>query len=324
MNKIKPMAAGLILTLAIALMARYVAPFVPLLGGVALALVTGIIVGNTIRPGATFELGIGFSERQLLSFAVMLMGFKLQLGEMAQIGPSMAVIVVPTIFITLAAAVPLGRIFGYSKRFSLLMGSGNVICGTSAIAATAPVVEAKQDEIGISIGIVNLLGTIGMFLMPGLAAALAFSDHEAAYLIGGSLQAVGHVVASGFSVSESVGDMSTLVKMFRVLMLGPVVILIPFLFRLSGSGNGKRQWVPGYIIGFIVCSIAGTLWLNDTNFLPYLKELGKMTLMMAMAGIGLKIQIGHLIRQAPKALVFGGLVGTLQLAILLIMILWMG
>ena len=106
-----------------------------------------------------------------------------------------------------------------NKKTSLLLGVGNAVCGSSAIAAVSPVIKAEESDTGISIGVVNFLGTIGIFILPALAIkVLHFADLQASTLIGGSLQAVGQVVAAGFSVSDNVGEIATIIKMARIAM----------------------------------------------------------------------------------------------------------
>ncbi|MEO0563330.1 MAG: putative sulfate exporter family transporter, partial [Chloroflexota bacterium] len=143
---------------------------IPNIGGVTIAILLGIIVGNVLTKPLTETLGPGikYGEKQLLPIAIALLGVELQLATLQSIGLVAIVIIIASILTSFTVSILLGTRLGFSRRMSLLMGAGNGICGSSAVAATASAINADEHETGISIGVVNLLGTIGIFLMPGL------------------------------------------------------------------------------------------------------------------------------------------------------------
>ena len=320
MKKVIP---GLLLTVLIALCAKITSSYIQAIGAVSIAIILGILAGNTIKLSDKFNKGIAFSEKNLLTYAIMLMGFKLELGELGEMGTTVFLVVLPTMLVTITSGIIYGKFFGFSKSFSLLMGAGNAVCGSSAIAAVAPATDANEEEIGVSIGIVNLLGTIGIFLMPLLASLIHLSEIQSSYLTGGVLQAIGQVVAAGYSISDKVGDTATLIKMLRVIMIGPIVMLVTLLNKTSssGDGKGKKKYIPNYIIGFFICSIIASIFPNEQLVLPYLRTLAKLLLMVAMAGVGMKISFKSLINHGPKALLFGVLTTTTQTIFIMILIL---
>ncbi len=318
MRKIIP---GLLLTFLIAICAKLVSSEIHVIGAISLAIIFGILVGNTIKLGDKYANGIKFSEKNLLTYAIVLMGFKLQLIELGEMGSTVFLVVLPTMFVTFCSAIMIGRFMGFSKSYSLLMGAGNAVCGSSAIAAVAPVTEANEEEIGVSIGIVNLLGTVGMFMLPLIAGILTLSSSQSSYLVGGVLQAIGQVVAAGFSISDKVGDTATLIKMLRVIMIGPIVMIITLFNKTTTSNITKRKFIPSYIIGFFVCSVIGSIFHGDHVILQYLKMLANILLTVAMAGVGMKISFRSLINHGPKALLFGLLVNLTQIIFVLIIIL---
>jgi len=318
----KDLMPGVLLTVAVAITAKIAHFWLPGLGSVTLALLFGIISGNFFPPGKKFSSGIRFSEKSILAFAIMLMGLELQLQDLFALGPVSALIIIPTVFVTIGSALLLGRYFGYSPGFSLIMGVGNAVCGSSAIAAVAPSSGAKEDEIGISIGIVNLLGTVGMLLLPLAAVKLGLSAISSSFLLGGSIQAVGQVVSAGFSLGSETGEMATLIKMFRVLLIIPVAILVPVIFRSRTTPlrSKGRSLIPNYLIGFLVACALVTAFDGDHRVFSTFRHIGKWTLMVAMAGIGLKIHFASLLKQAPKALAFGITIVTAQLTALSLLI----
>ncbi len=307
---------GLLITIVIAIVAQLLSRYLHVIGAISLAIILGIVVGNLYKFEGIFGKGIQFAEKNLLLYAIVLMGFNLKLLELKQMGSSVFLIVLPTMAVTFGAALVFARLLGFSHAYGLLMGAGNAVCGSSAIAAVAPVTTADEEEIGVSIGIVNLLGTGGMFILPLLAGILQLSQMQSSYLIGGVLQAIGQVVAAGFSLSDQIGDSATLVKMLRVLMIGPVVMLVSLFNQSKGLGN-KNKFIPTYIIGFIICSVIGSLLPGDTLVIPYLRQLAKLLLTVAMAGVGLKIRFSSLLVHGPKALLFGVLINVVQILYIL-------
>ncbi len=318
----KEIIPGLLVTVIIAAVAKFLAGSIHGVGAVSLAIILGIVAGNLYHFGGRFAAGVKFAEKNILTYAIVLMGFNLRLGELGQMGALVFMIVIPTMLVTFGSALLYGRFLGFSTSGSLLLGAGNAVCGSSAIAAVAPVTTATEEEIGVSIGVVNLLGTVGMLLLPLLAGLLSLSDLQSSYLIGGVLQAIGQVVAAGFSLSDKIGDTATLIKMLRVIMIGPIVMLITLLSRGGGSGGGgKKRYIPGYIIGFFVCSVLGSIFTGDTLVIPELRHLAKLLLMVAMAGVGMKIRFRSLLQHGPKALLFGALIALTQCGFILLLIL---
>ena len=136
-----------------------------------------------------------------------------------------------------------------------------------------------------------------------------------AYLIGGSLQAVGQVVASGFSVSGPVGQSALVIKMLRVLMIGPIVMVLHLMFRSKDSAAGagrKKAWVPGYILGFVACAVVADLFHGDTVVLPHVETLANLLLTVAMAAVGCRIHFRSLVAQGPRALLLVAVLSVIQ------------
>lgn len=322
MTTINRYGPGLLLVAGVALLSQRLASTVwPSVGAVTLAIILGILVGNLPIVGAPYLPGFDFAEKKLLPLAIVFLGAELQLRVLAELGLSTMLLIVVVVGTTMVLSVLVGSLLGFARPFSLLMGAGTAICGASAIAAIAPLVNGKEDEVGLSVGAVNLLGTAGIFLLPPLVLFLGLDAVEGGALIGGSLQAVGHVVAAGYAVNDETGNIALLVKMGRVLLLGPLA-----LFFSWHAANGKalkvRQAikVPNFIIGFLLMSLLVSLQLLPETAVAFAKLAGRWLLLLAMAGIGLKIKITAVRRQGPKALLFGALLATLQLLVVLLMV----
>lgn len=308
------------------------ADFIPRLGAVTIALLLGIVVGNVLLTGGAALSGGLLAEKHLLPIAIVLLGVELQLAALIALGPTAVLIIGVSISTAVLTSTLLGQRLGYSRPFTLLMGAGNGICGSSAVAATSLVLRAQQADTGLTIGIVNLLGTIGIFVLPPLAHALGLTEIQSGLLIGGTLQAVGQVAAAGFSISPEVGNLATVVKMGRVLMLGPVIILIGYwcLARTPAagghagghSGGRMRVPVPRFILAFFALSVIASSGVLPPPVVSAIATAGKYLLVLAMVGIGLRIQLRALLHSGLSALLFGGLVAIIQIAVTLAVILW--
>ncbi|WP_245684724.1 YeiH family protein [Orenia metallireducens] len=311
---------GLLLAIMIALLGKYLANWIPNIGGVTVAILLGMIIGNIFNLGDSYTLGLRFAEKEILSLAIMLMGLKLELAVIGELGLSIIIIIVIMVFSAIVMGIVFGRLLGLSSSFSILLGVGNGICGSSAIAAVAPIVSKEEEEIGLSIGVVNLLGTIGIFLLPLLVHLLRLEEVSSSLMIGGTLQAVGQVVAAGFSLNEEIGRLATVIKMGRILMLAPVVLLVTLSNRTNNSNFKSKLSLPIFIIGFFIFSLLGSFGIFPKTMSNYLKSLSKLLLIIAMAGVGLKIRLSSLLKQGPKALLVGGFIFLGQIVLIVFLI----
>ncbi len=321
---------GLLLTITIAIIAKLISPFLGQIGSITTAIILGMIISNTTPLSSKFTAGIKLSEKELLSLAIMLLGFNLQLKSLSALGFFPLLIIVFVQIITILTGLGMGKLFGFNSKTSLLLGVGNAVCGSSAIAAVSPVIKAEESDTGISIGVVNFLGTIGIFLVPALAVkVLNLAEMQTGILIGGSLQAVGQVVAAGFSVNDKVGEISTIIKMARIAMLGPIILVISLLLNKKNSKKSQKKkinrgnLIPAIIVWFIIFSIIRSLadYFKLSPSLPWkeVSQVSKFILTIAMVGIGMKIKFIDLIKQGPKSLTVGLLIFIVQLISLVVL-----
>ena len=307
--------SGILFCVLIAIAALFLSSYIPI-GAVAIAIILGIIIGNLFKPASRFNKGINFSEKHILSLAIALMGVNLNFLVLKELGVKSIFIIVVAMFITISSSLLLAKIFKFDKKFALLLGIGNGICGSSAIAATEQIIGSRKEDVGLSVAIVNFLGTIGIFLLPFIASIiLSFTDVNAGLLIGNTLQAVGQVVASGFSISNISGQTATIVKMTRILLLTPVVFILIFVFSNKKKVNGKKGKIkiPLFVIGFVLFSLVPTFKLLPNAYVNAIGKLSHYLLIIAMAGIGLKITFGSILKDGKSALLIGVLIFTIQI-----------
>ena len=317
MKSITAFAPGVSLCLLVGILALLLSSVVPI-GAVAVAILLGIAAGNLLHPSKIFKTGVAACERKVLAFAIALMGVNLDYTILGELGFESILLIVAAIAVTICSALVLGRVLGMERRQALLLGIGNGICGSSAIAATKDIIGAREEEVGLSVAIVNFLGTIGIFLMPLIGVVvLDLTDIEAGLLIGNTLQAVGHVLASGFSISESAGQTAAIVKMTRVLMLTPVILILVFSFsgrRRSDQGAPIKKYnLPPFIVGFFLFSLVPTFGLLPGTLIGILSRTSHYALITAMAGIGLGITFDSILKHGRSALLLGGLVFMVQI-----------
>jgi len=312
---------GLILCGVLSYLAKTLATFLPV-GGISLVILLGLILRNGIPLPAAFNAGICFAEYYLLPFAIILLGFQLELNTLLDLGGGVLLVTILLLVGTIGISYGVGSLLGLPKEFSLLMGCGNAICGSSAIAAIAPLLKNKEQETALAIGVVNLLGSIGIFTYPWLVDWFRYNDLQAGVLLGGTLQSVGQVLGAAFSINIAVGQNATMVKMSRVLLLGPVILVFSLLanhWQGTKSKSGK-QGLPWFMVGFFITSILASLkvWPQSVTLLA--DQSGNVSLYLAMAALGLKINLRTLGTYGFKPLILGGLTVCLQVALALALI----
>lgn len=304
---------GLALVLALVLVAFGLAsvPHLGLVGPLVLALLVGLAWRRVFGLSAPLRDGTRFAARTLLKVGVVLLGIRLDFGLLAQVGWIILVADLLVISIGLLASELLGRALNMPRSLRLSLGVGTSICGASAIVAATSVTRARDQEVSVSIAVISLLGTLGVI---GYTVGAQFLDPSGGLLglmIGSTLQEVGHVIAAGYGVSREAGDLATLVKLSRVALLAPVLLLIGIVNglgaeeRAATAGGKPPPVVPWFLGGFLLLGL-----INTSGLLPeavyeptYLSSV--FLTAAAMAGIGLQVEVGSLVRTGTRALWVG-------------------
>lgn len=319
---------GLILCIIIALVGKLIGSYIPSIGGASMAIFIGMAVGNTFGNKKIYSQGSKFAESDLLAYSIVLLGGTLSAQTLLKLGVSGVTFIVIQMVITIIAAILIGKKLGFSENFRFLMASGNAVCGSSAIAATAPVIEAEDTEKGITITIVNVTGTVLMLLLPFIAKVIFGAETlKTSALIGGVLQSVGQVVASGSLVNESVKDLATVFKIVRIIFLVFVVLSFGTMKKKSSQPNDKKSKakvrVPWYVIGFFIMCVLFTFGAFSVEISKTFKVISNYFEIIALAGIGMRVNFRELIKQGAKASVYALGIASIQVisAIILITVL---
>jgi len=322
-SKYKTYTKGLLASIAVAVTAIIITQFISF-STATVAIILGMIVGNQFystfhAEDSEFKSGVKWAEKDLLMFAIALMGINLNFTMLANLGVKTILIIVFGMIFTIFMGVLLGKLFKLNPKLSLMIGIGNGVCGSSAIAATSGIAKVKSNDIGISIALVNLMGTIGIFLAPALAHLLGFSDIQAGVFTGNTLQAVGQAVAAGFSISDEAGHYATVVKMGRVLLLVPLVLILIYIAKKESQKNGEeveakgKIGVPSFILWFIAFSVVASLGLLPKELETLIASVGHYITLIAMSAIGLMIHFGTIMKTAGTAFKVSSLLFALQL-----------
>jgi len=322
-SKYKTYTKGLLASIVVAILASTITHFISF-STATVAIILGMIVGNiffktfhTDEPG--FKSGVKWAEKDLLMFAIALMGINLNFTMLANLGVKTILIIVLGMVFTIFMGVLLGKLFKLNPKLSLMIGIGNGVCGSSAIAATSGVAKVQSNDIGISIALVNLMGTIGIFLAPFLAHMLGFTDIQAGIFTGNTLQAVGQAVAAGFSISDEAGHYATVVKMGRVLLLVPLVLILIYIAKKESLKDGEevegktKVGVPSFIIWFVGFSIVASLGWLPKEVETLISSFSHYITLIAMSAIGLMIHFGTIVKTAGTAFKVSSLLFALQL-----------
>ena len=328
----KGILPGLIACIVIAIISKVCGNFVPQLGAAAFSILLGVILGNTLLTKKVYSPGIKFSEKVLLAWSIALLGVILNIKEIMSIGYKGVIFVILQMAFTIAAVYFIGKKLKFGEKFILLMCAGNAVCGSSAIAATEPVIESSSKDKGISVAIVNLTGTILMFVLPVITFGLYSNETmKSSAMIGGILQSVGQVVASGKLINQNISEMATVFKIIRIILLVVVVIV---LAKINSRGNKEefkheeevlmksksKVSIPWYIYVFFALAILLTLGLIPLPIKNGLHQIGNVFELIALAAIGMSVKFKDLKEQGPKAIIYGGLIGIAQIVISIILI----
>ena len=296
------------------------------LGVSILAIVLGIVVSSLYSLPKGLVLGCKWAAAWLIPIAIVLLGAKMHFSALANVGVELIAIMVALMAGVIGLALGLGKWFGLSRKMSYLLGVGTAICGSSAILAVAPVTQADEDDVVLSVGAVNVIGLVAMFSCVGVLIGFpAFSAELYGAWAGASIHAVPQVVAAGASHGEEAASIATMVKLARVSLLAPVVLLsVLWMSRMALASGGEKvsapkklyQYVPWFVWGFAgLALVASFQLLPDLEFQhlndgPVKVSLGEICsrsssflLTVAMAAIGLQVKMKSMLGTGAKVLV---------------------
>lgn len=300
------------------------------------ALVVAILLGMAVRtawtPLASMEPGIRFAGKGLLETAVCLMGLSVELPLLLAAGPALAVGIVALVVIGLGLSYLLGRMFGLPHKLAVLVACGNAICGNSAIAAVAPVIDADADQVGSAIAFTAILGIVVVLGLPLVVRPLGLSFYQYGVLAGLTVYAVPQVLAAAFPVSVLSGQVGTLVKLVRVLMLGPVVLFFALRNKAAPNDDIHRdlrpvqpsfvvslgRYVPWFIVGFLLLAAVRAAGWVSADVVQFAHTAASVLTIVAMASVGLGCDLRAIVRAGA------GITATVVTSLVMLILLSLG
>jgi len=306
-----PVLPGLALSIVLAVVATVVGRRVPVVGPAVVAIVLGVLVRALLDPGSWASPGIAFSSRKLLQLAIVLLGTGLSLGTVVSVGVGS----LPVMLVTLAAALGggrlVGRALGIEAPLRTLLAVGTGICGASAIAAVASVVEAEAVDVAYAISTIFVFNVAAVLLFPPLGHMLALGPHAFGLWAGTAVNDTSSVVAAGYAYSHAAGDYAVVVKLTRTLMIVPIVIALSVLGRRAAAAaeparpRGWTRLVPLFLVGFVVAAAANSAGLVDAAARSDLSTVALFLVAVALAAVGLSAQPARIRAAGFRPLLLG-------------------
>ncbi len=355
-RELGPALPGLALVVVVAVASRLLYGLIPWdtvkkgLSEVLIAVLLGLVIRNSIGFGKNLEPGIKFALQRVLRLGIILLGLRLSLQAVVKTGLSALLLVLVCISVALTLAYLAGRFFKIPARLALLIGVGTAICGNSAIIATAPVIEAKDEDVSFAVATITLFGTLAIILYPIIGHVLALTSGAFGMWAGSAVNDTSQVVAVGAAFSAAARDVATVVKLTRNTLMAPLIVVIGLIYarasqrQLTGKAADAThltlgKLVPWFVLGFLGLTLLRTIGValnvlpqSTTNppanlkaasdALVFIDEVAKLAILMALSGVGLGTKIAEMRKTGLKPFVVGlcvaGVLAILSLSLILI------
>jgi uncharacterized integral membrane protein (TIGR00698 family) len=300
---------GLAVAVIVAAVATLLARYVPLVGAPVLAIVIGVIVGACVRLPAGLTPGIAFSARTVLQGAIIVSGFALSFLTVVHTGIVTLPVTIVTIAVALVLAPIVGRLLGVPKMQQRLVGFGTAICGASAIAALATVLEPDEADIALAIATVFFYNVVAVLIFPPLGHLMGMTQAQFGVWAGTAINDTSSVVAAGYAYGKDAGAEATIVKLARATLILPLVGFVAFMrARAARSADASVPWrriVPWFILWFLIAALIATTGIIPAAWHNGIIALSTFLIATALAAIGLQTQLIALLRAGLRPLTLG-------------------
>lgn len=336
MKKIISYLPGLILALVIAYIAQFIENILPqhVIGGSVIALFIGMFLNTIIDTENTLKSGITFTSKRLLKFAIILFGASLNMSIVLNVGKLSIYVMIFTLLTCFGGGYFIGKALGLNWKMSNLISAGTGICGGSAIAAIAPVIEAEDTDIAYAMSATFLFDMLMIIAFPIMGRAMGLSDMAYGLWTGTAVNDTSSVVAAGFAYSDAAGDFATMVKLTRTLSIIPVVLIFRMIHhRLEVKKMGHEyvekkftisSIVPFFILGFLAMVMLNSLGFISENLSMTLKTISKFLMVAALAAIGLNTKYRDMKKAGINPMVHGFIISLLVVIVAIAVIYFMG
>jgi uncharacterized integral membrane protein (TIGR00698 family) len=301
---------GLLLSVAIALVALGLGKVAPLIGGPVFGIVLGILVRNTVAPGGSYTPGIQFAGKQVLQWSIIALGFGLSLNQVAKTGLESLSVTLVTMTVAFLTAWGLGRLLKVQDKLKILIGVGTAICGGSAIAAVTPIIKPDEHDTAFAISTIFLFNLVAVLLFPLLGHLLHLSDLGFGLWAGTAINDTSSVVAAGYSFSKEAGDYATIVKLTRATLIIPICLILAFATAWKQKKQGATDFslariFPWFILWFLVASAIRTAGLVPLAIQPALHLAAEFLIIVALTAIGLSANLRKMASTGARPILLG-------------------
>lgn len=319
MDFLRKNGPGILLCLIIATPAWILGRTFPIIGGPVFGILFGIIIALFKRP-EMLSGGIKFTSKKILQWSIILLGFEMNLFNVIKVGGQSLLVMVFTLSASFLTAYFVGKALKVDGKTATLIGVGTSICGGSAIAATAPVIRADDEEVAQAISTIFLFNIIAVFIFPALGHLMGLSDTGFGMWAGTAINDTSSVVAAGASWSSSAGNntalaFATIVKLTRTLMIVPITLVLAIyttrkMIKTQGVDNSENTYsikkiFPWFVLGFVLTAIINTFIALPEGLPETLVSIGKFMIVMAMTAIGLNTNLKKLLTNGLKPIGLG-------------------
>lgn len=306
--RLKTLVPGLALAVGVTVLAyvlRAVSGFT-LVSPLVLGVFMGMAAHTVFKVPAAAKPGLKFAARPVLRFAIILLGLQVTFGQVAEVGAAGFAAVAATLLLIFVATKWIGRLMGVERGLTELIAAGTAVCGASAIVATNTVTRGSDEDVAYAMACVTLFGSVAMFVYPLLMPLLGLSPHAYGLWTGASVHEVAQVVAAAFQGGQEAGEVGTIAKLTRVMLLAPLVLSLAVLARRREASAQASAPVPWFVFAFI-----GVIGVNSLGILPaetkaIAAPVTTFLLAVALSAIGLDSDLRKLKAKGLKPLVLGG------------------
>lgn len=286
--------------------------WMPLVGGAVFGILLGIVVRQFVPLSVRTVPGIAFGSSQLLRGSIILLGFGLNLDQVAKVGMESLAVTLVTMATAFIAAWLLGRWLRVRGHLTLLIGVGTAICGGSAIAAVSPILRAQQHDVAFAISTVFLFNVAAVLVFPALGHAMGLSDPGFGLWAGTAINDTSSVVAAGYAYSPAAGDYATIVKLTRATFIIPICLVLAAVVAWRGKHEATTQGrvrlgriFPWFILWFLLASGLRSAGIIPSAALPWLQTLAHLLIVVALTAVGLGADLRRMLATGPRPILLG-------------------
>lgn len=315
------LAPGIALAASVALAATLLGTVLPsVIGATVVAILVGIAIGSVVRTPA-IRPGLRFAVTWLLRIGIVLLGAELSISAVLDVGLSMLALVVALVGGVLAIAWIGARALGIEPGLGLLLGVGTAICGNTAIIATAPIIGARERDVGFAVATITLCGLVAVVAYPAIGHALGMTDAAFGRWSGAAVNDTSQVVATSLAYSDPAGEVAIVVKLMRNTLMAPVLLAVGAWYAAGRAGEGPargglRQAVPWFVLGFVGMAALSSIGvlnaaIGETGLREIASVAARALILVALAALGISTQVGELRRVGLRPLAFGASLATI-------------